>query len=55
MNIVAVLRPGRPAPVTSPPPDLRFETGDTLLGLGTVEQLADLAKIADDTRERSTR
>lgn len=48
VNIVAVLRHGVGQPLTSPPPELVFEAGDTLLALGAPEQLEELAELAGD-------
>lgn len=52
VNVVAVWRPGQTRPVTAPPMELRFRAGDTLVGLGTPDQLGHLLELAGDGAER---
>jgi uncharacterized protein with PhoU and TrkA domain len=46
VNVLALRRRERDNVVISPPADLRLETGDVLIALGTREQLAKLDRLA---------
>jgi voltage-gated potassium channel len=47
-NILAVRRRDQGAIVTNPPSEMRFEPGDVLIALGTVQQLAALRRVAGE-------
>lgn len=55
VNIVAVLRPGRELPLISPPVEFGFRAGDTLVALGTPEQLQQVDALAGGDARRATR